>query len=148
MKRYIRSKWRKIAPKNLMMFVRISITISGILFFLAWLMFLTQNFYPKSNNNIAAIIMNWLLQVSIWPMTLIILFVFIMPIWVTNNFELLAIFLFLSLLFLFFSIVLLFFLNINSYWIFWLIVNIIVFINIIFSLFSIYYLNKKSKKNK
>lgn len=146
MRRYIKSKWRNIAPKNLIIFDRISITISGTLLFLTWLMFLTQNFYPKSDNNIAAIIMNWPLQVSIWPMTLIILFIFIMPIWVTNNFELLAIFLLLSCLFLLLGLGLLFFLNINYYWILWLVVDIIALINIIFALFTVYYLNWKKMK--
>lgn len=146
MRNYISSKWKKINPKKLMMFDRISISVSGTLLFLVWLMFLTQNFYPKTDDNLAAIIMNLPLQVSIWPVTLIILFIFIMPIWVTNNFELLSVFLLLSLLFLLLSFVFLIFLNINSFWILWLLIDILALFNLIFAIFSIYYLNKKNVK--
>lgn len=146
MKKYIKTKWRKINLNNLMIFNRISITISGTLLFLVWLMFLTNNFYPKSDDNLAAIIMKWPIQISIWPVTLIILFIYIMPIWVTKNNEILAIFLLLSLFSLLLSLIFLFFLNISSLWILWLIIDIIAFFNIIFTLFSIHSFNKKNFK--
>ncbi|MBE4704042.1 hypothetical protein [Spiroplasma platyhelix] len=149
MKKSIKARWKKINPKSLIMFDRITITVSGTLLFLIWLMFLTKNFYPKSDDNLAAVIMNWPLQASIWPISLMLLFVFIMPVWVTNSFELLSIFLFLSLLFILLSLVFLVFLNVNSLWILWLIVNLLALCNVMFALFSIYYLNKTNvKKNK
>lgn len=146
MRNYIKAKWKKINPKYLMWFNCFSMTVSGILLFLIWLMFLTNNFYPKSDSNLAAKVMKWPLQISIWPVTLIILFVVIMPVWVTKNFELLAIFLFLTLIFLLFNILFLVFLNVSSLWILWLNVVIISFLSTIFTLFSIYYLNKKKKE--
>ncbi|MGL5268476.1 MAG: hypothetical protein ACRC8P_01720 [Spiroplasma sp.] len=145
MRKFIKTRWKKINPKNLMLFNCISITISGILLFLVWLMFLTKNFYPKAANNLAAIVMQWSLQISIWPVTLVILFIVVMPIWVTKNFELLAVFFFLSLIFLFLNILFLVLLIISKLWFLWLIVVFIAFFSIIFALFSIYYLNKKNK---
>lgn len=148
MKNSIKTKWKKIDPKNLILFDRISISISGILLFLIWLMFLTKNFYPKTDDNLAAIIMNWPLQISIWPITLIILFIFVMPIWVTNSFELLSVFLLLSLLFIVLNLVFLIFLNVSALWILWLIGNLLALSNIIFAIFSVHYLDKTNVKKK
>lgn len=146
MKQSIKAKWKKVDPKNLILFDRISITVSGILLFLVWLMFLTKNFYPKSEDNLAGIIMNWPLQASIWPITLFILFIVIMPIWVTNSYELLAIFLFLSIIFLVLNIIFLIFLNVNSLWVLWLIINILTLANFVFALFSIHHLSRTNVK--
>lgn len=144
----LKSKWKKINPKNLILFDRISLTVSGILLFLIWLMFLTKNFYPKADNNLAAIIMNWPLQASIWPVTIVILFIYIMPIWVTSSFELLAVSLLLSLLGLLGNVIFLVFLNVSSLWVLWLIADLLAFCNLIFALFSVYYLNKTAPKKK
>lgn len=149
MRKSIKAKWKKINPKNLILFDRVTLTVSGILLFLIWLMFLTKNFYPKEDDNLAAIIMNWPLQGSIWPITLFLLFIFVMPVWVTGSFELLSIFLFLSLIFILLSLVFLVFLNVSSLWFLWFFGNLLALCNVLFVLFSVYYLNKNNvKKNK
>lgn len=146
MKNYITLKLERTAPGHLMLYIRISITISGILLFLVWLMFLTKNFYPKSEDNLAAVIMNWPIQASIWPITLILLFTFVLPVWATQNFEILVIFLLLSIMFVILNAILLIFLNISSLWILWIVVDVISFLVLVFSLISISFLAKKADK--
>lgn len=148
MKQSIKARWKKIDPRRLMLFDQVTITISGVLLFIVWLMFLTKNFYPKSSDNIAAIIMNWPLQASIWPVTLFLLFIFVMPIWVTKRLDLIVIYLMLSFLFLLVNIAFLVFVNVTLLWVLWLIIILLTTSNVIFALFSIIYLNKNNVKPK
>lgn len=148
MKQSIKTKWKKIDPRRLMLFDQVTITISGVLLFIVWLMFLTKNFYPKSNDNLAAIIMNWPLQASIWPVTLFLLFIFVLPIWVTNRLDLIVVYLMLSFLFLLLNIAFLAFVNVTLLWVLWLVIILLTTSNVVFALFSIIYLNKNNVKKK
>ncbi len=84
--------------KQILLISKITLTIASLFLFLVWLMFMTNNFFPKSQNSFVAKIMNTSIQIMIWPITSIILFIFIMPIWVTNKKQILLVFLTLSLI--------------------------------------------------
>lgn len=131
------AKIKLINKKYSLLLTKILITISGILIFLAWLMLITNNFYTKENSSIVDKIISLPIQITIWPVTFIILFIFIMPIWVTYNKKILFWFLIISHTILIGNFYFLFLLNINSFWIYWLIANIISFFIIVFSIFSL-----------
>ncbi len=133
--------------KQILLISKITLTIASLFLFLVWLMFMTNNFFPKSQNSFVAKTMNTSIQIMIWPITSIILFIFIMPIWVTNKKEILLVFLTLSLIITILCSTFLFSLNINKFWIIWLIANFFAIASIIFVFFSLkknfFYLKRK-----
>ncbi|WP_281749468.1 hypothetical protein [Spiroplasma ixodetis] len=138
--------------KQILLISKITLTIASLFLFLVWLMFMTNNFFPKSQNSFVAKIMNTSIQIMIWPITSIILFIFIMPIWVTNKKEILLVFLTLSLIITILCSTFLFSLNINKFWIIWLIAHFFAIASIIFVFFSFFFKEKlllfKKEKNK
>lgn len=140
----LKKKWHKINYKILLNTSKFLITISSILIFLAWLMFIYNNFYPKSPNSFTSKLMRIPVEIMIWPAVLIALFVLILPIWVTTNNNLLFIFLIISLIISLLNFAMLFALNINSFWIYWLITDIISFFSLLFTLFIIMQKNKNN----
>lgn len=128
---------------------KIMLTICSLFLFLAWLMLMTNNFYPKSPDLIVSKIINTSIQIMIWPITIIILFVFIMPIWVTTNKKILVVMLSSAIIITIVGITFLFSLNINHFWFIWLVVHIftlltlIVMIIVIFS--NVFLINVKKK---
>ncbi len=133
--------------KQILLISKITLTIASLFLFLVWLMFMTNNFFPKSQNSFVAKIMNTSIQIMIWPITSIILFIFIMPIWVTNKKQILLVFLTLSLIITILCSTFLFSLNINKFWIIWLIAHFFAIASIIFVFFSLkknfFYLKRK-----
>lgn len=138
----LKNKWQKLNHRNLLNFSKLLVTFSSVLLFIAWLMFTNHNFYPKVNESFTSKVMNIPIEIMIWPITLITLFIFILPIWVTGNQRLLFSFLLLSLILLLLNVLFLFQLNVNSYWIFWLVTDLINFFVIIFALLVVVQKNK------
>lgn len=128
--------------KQILIISKITLTITSIFLFLVWLMFMTNNFFPKSQNSLVALIMHTSIQIMIWPITSIILFIFIMPIWVTNKKQILLMFLILALIIAILSTTFLFSLNINKFWIIWLIAHILVIAALIFVIIAYFFLEK------
>lgn len=128
--------------KQILLISKINLTIASLFLFLVWLMFMTNNFFPKSQNSFVAKIMNTSIQIMIWPITSIILFIFIMPIWVTNKKQILLVFLTLSLIITILCTTFIFSLNINKFWIIWLIAHFFAIASIIFVIVSYFFKEK------
>lgn len=144
---------KKIKLKRALLISKITLTVASLFLFLVWLMFMTNNFYPKSNDSIISKIMNTSIQVMIWPITAIILFIFIMPVWVTNKKRILFVFLVLALAIAIVCLLFVIDLNINKFWVMWLLAHLFA-ISALFFVISVYFFNsrliflenKKSKK--
>ncbi len=139
--------------KQILLISKITLTIASLFLFLVWLMFMTNNFFPKSQTSLVAKIMHTSIEIMIWPITSIILFIFIMPVWVTNKKQILLVFLILALIITILSSTFLFNLNINEFWIIWLIAHFLTIGALIFAIISYFFLGKnyffkKKKKNK
>lgn len=133
-----KDKWQRT-----LLVSKITLTIVSIFLFLVWLIFMTNNFFPKSQNSFVAKIMNTPIQIMIWPITNIILFIFIMPVWVTNKKRILLVFLILALVIAISCTTFLFSLNINKFWIIWLIAHLFAIGILIFVIISFFFKNKK-----
>ena len=131
-------------PKNInlaqtaLLVSKIMLTISSLFLFLAWLMLMTNNFYPKAPDLIVSKIINTSIQIMIWPITIITLFVFIMPIWVTTNKKILAVMLSIAIIITIVGITFLFSLNINYFWFIWLVVHIFTLLTLIVMIIVIF----------
>lgn len=138
--------------KKILLISKITLTLASLFLFLVWLMFMTNNFYPKSNHSIISNIMNTSIQVMIWPITIIILFIFIMPVWVTNKKKILLLFLSIALTIAISCLLFIFGLNINKFWVIWLIAHLFAIGALTFVLFVYFFssglLFLQSKKNK
>ncbi|MDQ7983190.1 MAG: hypothetical protein REH79_03165 [Spiroplasma sp.] len=140
----IETNLNKLGTKKLLLLNRILLTLVGISFFLIWLIFSTNNFYPRNEDNIAAKLLSVPVEAAIWPITFLALFVFIMPIWSSTSLKFLLTFLILSFLIFILTFVFLAFLLITISWFVWLLVNIISCSVIIFTLISVVHLHNQS----
>lgn len=145
-KNFVESNFNKLGAKKLLLINRILLTMVGIWFFIIWLVFITNNFYPRASNNIADKLMSLPVEASIWPVTFIALFIFIMPIWTTSSFKLLITMLTLCLIISVLTFVFLAFLLITVPWIVWLLLNIFTYAILLFSMISIIHLNRHEKE--
>lgn len=136
--------------KQILLISKITLTIASFFLFLVWLMFMTNNFFPKSQTSLVAKIMHTSIQIMIWPITSIILFIFIMPVWVTNKKQILLVFLILALIIAILCTTFLFNLNINKFWIIWLIAHFLAIGVLIFVIVSYFFLERNNffKKKK
>ncbi|WP_342276903.1 hypothetical protein [Spiroplasma endosymbiont of Nebria brevicollis] len=131
---------KQIKLKRTLLISKITLTVASLFLFLVWLMFMTNNFYPKSNDSIISKIMNTSIKVMIWPITSIILFIFIMPVWVTNKKKILLVFLGVALVIAVICLLFVFGLNINKFWVIWLVAHLFVIGSMIFVI-SVYFFN-------
>ncbi|WP_375317830.1 hypothetical protein [Spiroplasma endosymbiont of Virgichneumon dumeticola] len=131
---------KQIKLKRTLLISKITLTLSSLFLFLVWLMFMTNNFYPKSNDSIISKIMDISIQIMIWPITSIILFIFIMPVWVTNKKKILLVFLGIASTIAIICLLFVFGLNINKFWVIWLIAHLFTIGSIIFVI-SVYFFN-------
>lgn len=134
--------------KQILLISKITLTIASLFLFLVWLMFMTNNFFPKSQTSLVAKIMHTSIQIMIWPITSIILFIFIMPVWVTNKKQILLVFLILALIIAILCTTFLFSLNINKFWIIWLIAHFLAIGALIFVIISYFFLERNWHQKK
>lgn len=134
--------------KQILLISKITLTIASLFLFLVWLMFMTNNFFPKSQTSLVAKIMHTSIKIMIWPITSIILFIFIMPVWVTNKKQILLVFLILALIIVILCTTFLFNLNINKFWIIWLIAHFLTIGALIFVIIYYFFLERNWHQKK